>query len=212
MSKVDRETPEKLDCPISPQEAGEDEDDDEQGGSGDGDRHDDADSVASSSKSLLDRKPRRTSSRIEDKSEIKLDEKIFRSRTTSRRAPSHDQDTFLVAPKRRNSRSGSSSEIVKEDLYGISRGKCNECGLCEVYMTAASGSPTQSCYRILCLYCGCPPTYHEVQGSQKAAKRRISDNLVIVEASSKKGKKNKTRLPKSDKKAIGPNDVRQGGK
>ena len=42
--------------------------------------------------------------------------------------------------------------------------------------------------------------------------RCISDNLAVVEASSKKGRKNKMRFPKSDKKAIRPNDVRQGGK
>ena len=75
-----------------------------------------------------------------------------------------------------------------------------------------AGLPTQSCYRILCLYCGCPPAYHEVRGSRKAAKRSNSDNFVAGEASSKKGKKNKKRLPKREKKAIGTKDVRDGGK
>ena len=71
--------------------------------------------------------------------EANLDERVFCSPTASHQAPIHDPDTFLVAPKRQNSRSGSSSEIINEDLYGVPRGKCNECGLCEVYMTAASG-------------------------------------------------------------------------
>ena len=68
-----------------------------------------------------------------------LNEKVLRSQVAGRQAPSPHQDTFVVVPKRRDSRSGSSSEIANEDLYGVSRGKCNECGLCEVYMTAASG-------------------------------------------------------------------------
>ena len=66
-----------------------------------------------------------------------------------------------------------------------------------------AGLPTQSCYRILCLYCGCPPAYHEVIGSTKAAKRSISDNIAAGEASSKKGKKKIKSSHKSEKKAVG---------
>ena len=55
-------------------------------------------------------------------------------KVVSSHPPSHDP-----VPKRRDSRSGGSSEVANEDIYGISRGKCNECDQCEVYMTAASG-------------------------------------------------------------------------
>ena len=56
-------------------------------------------------------------------------------KAVSSQPPGHDP-----VPKRRDSRSGGSSEVANEDIYGISRGKCNECGQCEVYMTAASGN------------------------------------------------------------------------
>merc|ERR1712117_709216 len=136
---------------------------------------------------------KRSSTRKKDKAQMDSNDKAVSSQP-----PGHDP-----APKRRDSRSGGSSEVANEDIYGISRGKCNECGQCEVYMTAASGLPTQSCYRILCLYCGCPPAYHEVIGSTKAAKRSISDNIAAGEASSKKGKKKMKSSHKSEKKAVG---------
>jgi len=179
------------------------EEEDEQSGSGEGDRDEDAGSVASSSKSSRDPKPTRTSTRNEDKSQGDLDD-LFQG--ASQQAQSHDPNTFVVVPKRRDSRSGGSCEIANEDLYGVSRGKCNECGLCDVYMTAASGLP--SCYRILCLYCGCPPAYHEARRSENGAEiieaPRSNSDIFAGQASSKTGKirkKNRKRLTKGERKA-----------
>jgi len=182
----------------------EEEEEDEESGSGGGDRDEDAGSVASSSKSSRDpTKPRRTSTRNEDKSQGDLDD-LFQG--ASQQAQSHDPNTFVVVPKRRDSRSGGSCEIANEDLYGVSRGKCNECGLCDVYMTAASGLP--SCYRILCLYCGCPPAYHEARRSENGAEiieaPRSNSDIFAGQASSKTGKirkKNRKRLTKGERKA-----------
>ena len=70
---------------------------------------------------------------------VDLNAKVLKFQVVNQQVPTHDPDTFLVVPKRRDSRSGSSSEIANEDLYGVVRGKCNECGLCEVYMTTANG-------------------------------------------------------------------------
>ena len=64
--KVDPETTVSLECPTSPPDVEEEEEDEREG-----DRNDDADSVASSSKSLRDRKPRRTSTRNEEKSQVR---------------------------------------------------------------------------------------------------------------------------------------------
>ena len=67
--KVDPETTVSLECPTSPPDVEEEEEDERS--EGEGDRNDDADSVASSSKSLRDRKPRRTSTRNEEKSQVR---------------------------------------------------------------------------------------------------------------------------------------------
>ena len=68
--KVDPETTVSLECPTSPPDVVEEQEEDERS-EGEGDRNDDADSVASSSKSLRDRKPRRTSTRNEEKSQVR---------------------------------------------------------------------------------------------------------------------------------------------
>lgn len=69
---------------------------------------------------------------------------------------------------------------MTRDIRNVTRGQCQACGDCEGFISVSG--------RVLCDYCGCPPTHHEILASGCSAaankKARPEDETDLSEVNS----------------------------